>query len=334
MKICFVIDNYDPFVGGPYTAIKDISQQLKINKIKFLIVHKKNFLLNKNNLKNYDIFHIFGGWTLFYIKLSQLAYKMKKKIIVHTMGLYDPWSLEQKKIKKKIAWKLYQKNILSRANLIHCASCNEEKNLLRLNSNFKTIVLPFGINANFIKRKIKKKLNKKALFFSRLHYKKGLSELIYAWQNIGNLDWTLDIVGEGINNEYFKRICLNKHVKINFLNPVYSNKNKKKLFCKYDFFILPTKNENFGISILESLARGLPVLTTTATPWTSIKKFKAGWVINKVQTELELNLVKIFKMKSNQFFIKSQNAVKLAKQFTWKIIFRDYMKTYRYLMSS
>ena len=29
MNICFVIDNFTPKVGGPYTAIKEITQQLK-----------------------------------------------------------------------------------------------------------------------------------------------------------------------------------------------------------------------------------------------------------------------------------------------------------------
>jgi len=334
MNICFVIDNFSPKVGGPYTAIKEITQQLKKNKIKFLIVHKKNFLLKKKILQNYDIFHVFGGWSLFYVKLCLLALKMKKKLIIHTMGFYEPWSLNQKKIKKMIAWKLYQKKILLKANIIHCASSNEEKNLLKLNRNFKTIVLPFGVNDTFIKNKIKKKLNHKALFFSRLHHKKGLVELIHAWQIIGNSDWTLDIVGVGDNDDYFKKMLTNIKVKINFLDPVYDNAEKIKLFSQYDFFILPTKNENFGISILESLSRGLPVLTTTATPWSFIAQSNAGWIINKIQPELRTNLVKIFRMKSDEFFIKSKNAVKLAKKFRWNLIFKEYMKTYKHLLNS
>ena len=71
---------------------------------------------------NSDFVHIFGGWTVFYIKLNLLAIKLKKKIIIHPMGFYEPWSLSQKRLKKMLAWNFYQKKLLLNADLIHCAS--------------------------------------------------------------------------------------------------------------------------------------------------------------------------------------------------------------------
>ncbi len=47
-----------------------------------------------------------------------------------------------------------------------------------------------------------------------------------------------------------------------------------------------TKNENFGIAILESMGRGLSVLTTNKTPWNSIQENNAGWTINNSTQEL------------------------------------------------
>jgi len=340
MKICFITDEYNPRTGGQYSSLNQISLQLKRYKIKHLIVHKQSKILNnkyllKKTLSSYDIFHFFGGWTIFYVKLSLLALKLNKKIIVHPMGFYEPWSFSQKKIKKKIAWHLYQKRILLKADLIHCASDNEKKNILKLNKKFKTVVLPFGIEDNFIKKKNSKKLKKKALFFSRLHKKKGLLDLISAWKDIDNKDWNLDIVGEGDEKIYLKRMVLKKkYININFLRPIYKNNDKIKLFNKYDFFILPTKSENFGISILESLARGVPVLTTENTPWKSIKKYNAGWIINKVDPELKLTLIKIFKLKKNIFFIKSKNSINLAKKFRWNLIFPQYINVYKALLNS
>ena len=286
-------------------------------------------------MRNSDVIHFFGGWNIFYIKLNLLALRLKKKIIIHPLGFYEPWSLNQKKIKKLFAWNLYQKQLLLRANLIHCASNEEKKSLLNLHKKFKTIVLPFGIEDSFVKKKIKKKLNKRALFFSRLHEKKGLSDLIDIWQDINNEDWSLDIVGDGENKKYYKNMIVSKiNSKIKLLKPIYNNYEKTKLFNKYDLFILPTKNENFGISILESLSRGLPVLTTKNTPWHSIKKYNAGWIIKKTYPELKLTLIKIFKMRNDEFFIKSKNAIRLASKFKWSKIFTEYIKVYKNLLAS
>ena len=43
------------------------------------------------------------------------------------------------------------------------------------------------------------------------------------------------------------------------------------------FLVLPSHSENFGLVVAESLARGRPVITTTATPWKDLKEWNAGW---------------------------------------------------------
>ena len=41
-------------------------------------------------------------------------------------------------------------------------------------------------------------------------------------------------------------------------------------------FILPSKSENFGHSIIEALSAGRPVITSNATPWNMLKESRAG----------------------------------------------------------
>lgn len=343
MKVGFIIENYYPSYGGPYFAIKDTIKELsKNNKIKIKLIYKNN-QNGKNNInlikeiKNLDICHFYGGWTYFYLKASVIALILKKKIIFHPFGIFEPWSMSQKKIKKKIAWFFYQKYILKKSDLIHCVSEMEKKNLLKLNRNFKTIVLPYGISSEFITTKSKKSFKKKALFFSRLHPKKGLNDLIKAWIELNDRNWVLDIVGPCEDKEYFNNLSnmikKNNNYNINLLNPVFSNIEKKKLFANYDFFVLPTKNDPFGIAILESLARGLPVLTNDNTPWSDIEYFNAGWFIHDNHLSLKQVLKKIFNTPKEGFYLKSKNAIKLSKHFEWKNLSKQYISMYKNLLN-
>ena len=48
---------------------------------------------------------------------------------------------------------------------------------------------------------------------------------------------------------------------------------------KYHVLFLPSKSENFGHSIVESLLGGLPVVISDRTPWQSLHESNAGWDI-------------------------------------------------------
>ncbi len=339
MKVCYISEYFSPLYGGQFTAIKGIIDICKFKKIKYVVIHKKSKIYSnkkilEKTINKCDIVHIFGGWTPFYIKSSFIAHKLKKKIIIHPMGFYEPWSLSQKRMKKYLAWNLYQKKMLLNADFIHCASVKEEQNLKRLNSNFKTTILPFGIDQKDIVSKISTKIKKRCLFFSRLHKGKGLDKLLKAWVDINNKNWNLDIIGFG-NEKYYKKLYdIKKYKKIRFLKPFSSKNRKFKTFEKYDLLVLPSTSENFGFVVLEALARGLPVLTTNGTPWNIIQDKNAGWIINNSLIELKLALHQIFGFSKKELINKKKNTIKIAKKFTKENLSGFYYKTYKKMLKN
>ncbi len=50
-------------------------------------------------------------------------------------------------------------------------------------------------------------------------------------------------------------------------------------FADHHLFLFPTRGENFGHVILESLAAGCPVLVSDTTPWRDLDQRGAGWVV-------------------------------------------------------
>ena len=342
MKIALIVDSYKPETGGPSEILKETKYALKKKNIKISIItndqFKKKFFLLKKKIEKFDICHLYGGWTLFHVKTFIIAYLLKKKIIMHPLGFFEPWSLNQKRIKKKIALKVYQLKFLFKSNLIHCASKLEEKNILKLGRTLKTKVMPYGILNKFIKKNIKKKkILRRAIFFSRIHKKKGVENLIKAWKKVDNQYWKLDIYGPSDKNYLNQLISsINKDNRIKIFKPIYNTQLKFKTFEKYDFMILPTYSENFGFIVLESLARGLPVLTTKNTPWDKIKKKNSGWISSNSINSLAVILKKIFDASSNNsnyFYKKSKNAISHANIYNWDYISEDYLKTYKKILN-
>ena len=106
MHICLITEFYHPSYGGQYAALKSVKDICVYNKLNYTVLHSKSDLfknkrLLERTLSKSDIVHVFGGWTLFYLKIQQIAKNLNKKIIIHTMGYYEPWSLAQKQLKKK-----------------------------------------------------------------------------------------------------------------------------------------------------------------------------------------------------------------------------------------
>jgi glycosyltransferase involved in cell wall biosynthesis len=52
-----------------------------------------------------------------------------------------------------------------------------------------------------------------------------------------------------------------------------------RVALNYDFFLLPTRGENFGYVILEAMAAGCPVILSDLTPWRDLTDRSAGWAL-------------------------------------------------------
>ena len=93
------------------------------------------------------------------------------------------------------------------------------------------------------------------------------------------------------------------------------NGNFKNIKDKYSFFLLPTYNENFGHSIVESLSLGLiPLVTKDTTPFEEDMKyyFNLGFELNYISIKKVLN--EINEMNNSKLLsLKKETSVMFSK---------------------
>jgi len=349
MKVLLVSNNFHIENGGSFTAISELAYALNAKKIHVKILHNNSgnlFKLNDYNLivKNFDIIHIFGIWSPFINIIIYLARKLNKKIVIAPIGYLEKWSMKQSRLKKKFAWYLYQKKFLEICDYIHVTSEEEFNSIKKLNlKNVKIIFIIHGkidINYPGINILDENKNNKIMLFFSRIHKKKGLLELIEAWNILRPKDWELNITGP-VSDLNYKKIIEKKIInynlsqKIYFREPIYDNFSKQLAIKKSDIVVLPSKNENFGFSICDAMFSSRMVLCSSEMPWKQINELEIGIcaVLDNVQ-DIILSLKKIFSYNKNQLHEVGKKArnYMLSRYALENVVIYKYIDFYKFLI--
>ncbi len=97
-----------------------------------------------------------------------------------------------------------------------------------------------------------------ALMIANDYARKGLAEAIRAMPLVNDPNLALIVVGRQ-DATVFQREAIKRRVRIHFLKAV---SDPRPLYEASDFFLLPTKHDPCSLVVLESLAMGLPVIST------------------------------------------------------------------------
>jgi glycosyltransferase involved in cell wall biosynthesis len=216
--------------------------------------------------------------------------------IVSPRGMLGQWAMGNGRWKKRLAWALYQRIDLANAVGFHATSEQEADEIRSLGFQQPVIVAPNGVD---IPNQLPARQNlgfRQALFLSRLHPKKGLLQLVQAWKSSEMpAEWHLTIAGPDENGHQQETLNLIKHLgltdRISFAGPL-DDTSKWQAYVNSDLFVLPSFNENFGIVIAEAMAAGLPVITTTGTPWSILDSQNMGWWVEPHVDALSAALAK------------------------------------------
>jgi glycosyltransferase involved in cell wall biosynthesis len=306
-------------------------------------VIKEIFNKITDNAKEFDIIHQHGIWT----PMSLYAKKIKKntglKSVIQPHGYLEPYRLEISKYKKRVAFKLFEKsNILESSAIIACA----EDEGLRLKNMFPdndVAVIPNGVSEDFYNAESLRKSgkNKKTiLFLSQIIPIKGLDRLFRVVSDIGvnNFsDWEFLIAGYGDIHYINALKALAKELNISqlvkFVGTKFGN-DKIEIFDNADVFILPTFNENFGIVVAESLARGVPVLTTKGAPWNELTTNKCGFWVDNSDDGIKDGLLQILSASENELLTMGKNGRRLVgDKYLWRENAKSTIELYEWVLT-
>jgi glycosyltransferase involved in cell wall biosynthesis len=243
----------------------------------------RNHLLTES----YGLFHHHGLWlrTLHYACLA--AARSGAPLVISPRGMMSPWAWNHHRLKKSLAARFIHPRALSAAAGWHATSEAEAGEIRALGFKQPVCVAPNGVISPSPAEEIAAAQHwrtlvpalagrRVALFYSRLHSKKRVLELIDLWLSKPRGDWILLIAGipeQYTVNQLDAYLVRNggAHQII-----VQDGTHEPPPYAVASLFVLPTHSENFGLVVAEALVRGVPVLTTDGTPWKSLDAQGAG----------------------------------------------------------
>ena len=290
--------------------------------------------------EKFHLIQIQSMWDWPYHKVMVEARKLGIPYIVTPRGMLEPWSLSQKKWKKKLAWWLYQHNDVQKSVCVFTTAKMEAEHVTNLGITTCKAVIPNGIETDSYPCKTSVDVVKKqVLFLSRVHVKKGIEVLFEVWKQIhpDYEDWQLLVIGNG-EAEYIHSLenrveCLGLKESIKILPPVFGN-DKIQIYQESALFCLPSYSENFGMAIAEAMSCGTPVITTTNCPWNILNDTKTGWCIDLNLDNLERALREALSMNPTELYDMGQKASKLIyENFDYRNVTRKTLKLYEWLLN-
>jgi glycosyltransferase involved in cell wall biosynthesis len=245
----------------------------------------------RREAKGADLVHNHGLWMWPNAYARAAAVAAGVPLVVSPRGMLDGWSLKRSRVKKTVAWWLFEKRNLNSAALFHATSDLEVRNIRARGLEQEIVVAPNGVDCpDLAARPGRQALEHKfpvlrgrkwIVFLSRLHPKKGLDVLLGAWSRQARRDQGVlvlagsDLIGYGRELEHLiaqlgvqDSVCLPGEMR---------GAEKDALMANAEVFVLPSYSENFGLAIAEAMAWARPVIASTATPWSEIAERGAGW---------------------------------------------------------
>lgn len=291
---------------------------------------------NLHGQRQLDVIHDNGLWMSNNRASAMTASRLSIPLILSPHGMLEPWALKYHWWKKKPVWWHWQKATVAGAALLHATAPQEADNLRALGFNNPIAIIPNGVDLPLQVAAHQPAAQKTALFLSRVHPIKGITNLVDAWQQLRPQGWKLVIAGpdEGGHGAVIQQKILAAGLagQIELVGPV-EGAVKADLFANASVFVLPTFSENFGIVVAEALAAGVPVITTKGAPWAELEQHQCGWWVDIGVEPLVLALEQAIKLTDEDRRSMGQRGRALvAEKYSWEKIAQDMLSAYEWVL--
>ncbi len=306
----------------------------------------------RDKIFSFDIVHIHGLYRFPVTSAACLARRFGVPYVIMPHGSLDPFLYNQSQhnlILKRVYEHLFDFPNLKRSAAIQYTSAEEAKRAVLPKHHSKPVIIPNGIDWESyrtlpLKGRFRKRIGLNSqtplvLFLGRVNFKKGLDLLIPAFGFVSqkHSDVRLAIVGpdnEGYGSKVW-RWCRQQgiHDRVFFVGHLGQEK-VKEAYVDADVFVLPSYTENFGLTVVEAMACGSPVvISDQVNIWREVQALKAGIVVGLYPRALADAICQVLSDKGAAKTMGTRGRLAVKKHFDLSRIIGQQIKMYQTLIN-
>ncbi len=293
-----------------------------------------------------DVVHVHGLWEPLIREAAIRAHRLRKPYVLTPHGVLDPWSLQQRWLKKKLAMLLVYRRVLQHAARLHLLNKDEADLLKPLRLETPGVVIPNGVfleeieplpnPGDFRAKHLELGDDRFVLFLSRLHYKKGLDHLAGAFAIFAKSapDVRLVVAGPdgGAQADFESRIsAAGLSDRTHVVGPLWG-RDKFAAIVDSSCFCLPSRQEGFSMAITEAMACGTPVVISKACHFPEVTEVGAGEVVELDDTEIAAALLRVLTNDPTAHRMGQAGRALVRSRYTWPIIAEHALATYQRIL--
>lgn len=287
-----------------------------------------------------DVIHNHGLWLMPNVYTGREAARSRRPLVFAPRGMLSAVALSFSKLKKRGFWHLMQRQAAFETACFHATSHQEYEEIRAFGLRKPVAIIPNGIDVDSTRAPRRGSRGPRTvLSLGRIHPKKNLDMLLRAWARVEaeNPEWRLRIVGPAENGHDAELRALASRLglcRAAIEGPVYGAQ-KDTEYRSADIFMLPTRNENFGMTVAEALAAGVPVIATRGAPWKGLVDEGCGWWIEIGEDSLAAALRESLSIPPDQLSRMGERGRKwMLRDFSWDRVAADMLDLYRWLKGS
>lgn len=232
---------------------------------------------------DFDIVYLNSFFSLYFSFVPLLIAKLlNQKVVLSPRGELSLGALSLKSLKKKIFISLFKFLQLHKNIVFQASSQYEARNIYTTLGDKVDVQVAENISSQEFVKQLKPRSPKqlRVVFLSRIAPMKNLD---FALEVLKQIQYPIEyhIFGPIEDEKYWAKCEQIISELPSNIQVIYSGKLKPteviNTLAEYDAFFMPTKGENYGHVITESLCAGLPILIANTTPWRDLQTDGIGW---------------------------------------------------------